>query len=60
MAGAPQRGTVFTPFVIRKPGLLVNMVLFLILMVAWAIGLVVVVRRKLREVQREVDEIASL
>ncbi len=50
----------FTPVVMRKPGLLVNMLPFLILLAAWAVGLVVVVKRRLRAVQREVDELASL
>jgi hypothetical protein len=50
----------FAPIVMRKPGLLVNMVPFLILMVVWAVALIVITRRKLRAVQREVDEIASL
>jgi hypothetical protein len=44
----------------RKPGLFVNLLPFTILMVAWAVALFLTVRRKLRAVQREVDELDVL
>jgi hypothetical protein len=49
-----------TPAVRARPESLVTMSPFLIVMAAWAIALVVMVRRKLRTIQKEVDELASL
>jgi hypothetical protein len=50
----------FVTSVMRKPGLVVNMLPFLMLMAAWAVALFLMVRRKLRAVQREVDELDAL
>lgn len=49
-----------TPAATQKPELLVKMLPFLTIMVAWAVAVVVMVWRKLRAIQTEIDEIGSL
>ena len=49
-----------TPAARARPESLVKMVPFLIIMAAWAIALVVLVRRKLRIAQKEIDELNRL
>jgi hypothetical protein len=50
----------FTPAVMQKPELLVKMLPFLTIMMAWAVALIVMTWRKLRAIQIEVDEIDVL